>query len=164
VNKLSKNYLTSPQLRLLGENIPVSSTGDIGISDVLLSKLPVQNKMVSLEQLYKMDLKFLPDGEDLNYEGDYLNNIKKYADYTKIHGVKNMPPIRFMDSRLEDGSHRLNTLLLLSKENPKWLKVLISVQFFTSGINWEDLEKKDPNAFISKSKAGKYIQQNLQNK
>lgn len=138
-------------------------TSDTGIPDTVLRQLAFENHRLSLKQLSKMQLKFLPTIEDFNQNSkDYLNTIERYAAYTIKNGLESMPPIRFMDGRLEDGGHRINTIFYLAlKDGKKWLNKKLPVRFYKTKINWKELEKKDPAAFMNKQRAARYIIKSL---
>jgi len=138
------------------------SQGDPGISQATLNKLdPPQEEKLSVNQLNKMDLKYIPEWNDwTTMDLDFQERIKKYAEITQTKGVSGMPSIRFMDNQLEDGGHRINAIYYLDHQDPnkEWLEQKLPIAFYTSTVDWKELEKEDPYAFMRKSQAAKHIE------
>jgi hypothetical protein len=139
--------------------------GDPGIPHTTLNKLdPPQTENLSVNQLNQMDLKYLPESNEWTIlDPDFQERIKKYAEMTQTQGVGGMPPIRFMDSRLEDGGHRINAIYYLDHQEPVkgWLDQKLPVALYTSNVDWKELEKEDPYAFMRKSQAAKHIEDTI---
>jgi len=147
------------------EEKPSKTTGDPGIPEETLNKLPKPaKKKLSINELNEMDLKYIPQDDEWEHmEKEFQDRIRDYAEYTKEHGVSEMKPIRFVDNQLEDGGHRINMMYYLDRQEPdgRWLDYKLPVAFYTTEVDWEELEKKDRFAFLMKTVAAKHIEDTI---
>ena len=82
---------------------------------------------------YWKDIEKIHDGSDPDPDAKdwgVYQTVLKYVKYTKEHPDVKMPPIQITSNKFSDGNHRVATLLLLTKEDPKWWNKKVDVEWY----------------------------------
>ena len=86
-----------------------------------------------------------------DYSWDVTKKVLEYGEYLKSHpeSIAQLPPIKVIDDKLDDGAHRISAIYLLDnlldRNNPYWDDVQLQVDFYNSSLT-EEIVKEEVSA------------------